>query len=102
MVYGGSVEYYREGIIGDDMAILGNPHLETPIYGPGLRPGTHHPDGMVPPGSPAPCNVASSVCASVQEQEKILSETPSGVCALKTVGLETQHELSMHVQDKIS
>ena len=86
------------------MAILGNPHLETPIYiyGPGLRPGTHHPDGMVPPGSPAPCNVASSVCASVQEQEKILSETPSGVCALNIEGLGTQHELSVHVQDKIS
>ena len=44
------------------------------VYGPGYGPRGRLPPGVPLPGSPAPCNVASSpsVCASVQVQEKIL------------------------------
>ena len=76
------------------------------LYGPGLRQGKpprpqwygqagyspgYPPRWWSPPGSPAPCNVASSVCASTREIEgRSFNVAPSpSVCA------------SVQVQEKI-
>ena len=67
-----------------------NPPAPNGMVRPATPPATL-PDGGPPPGSPAPCNVASSVCASTREIEgRSFNVAPSpSVCA------------SVQVQEKI-